>query len=122
MLLADDDDALRESLVSFFLAQGFKVFPAGSGPEAVEVAVTNNVRFSVMDVNMPGLSGIDALKTIAARMGAMPCIFMSGDASKDILFRALEVGGFAFLSKPIQIELMKRSVDQLVQRFFFKKR
>ena len=118
MLLAEDDDAHRESLVSFFQSQGFRVFPAGSGIEAVEIAIAKKVSFSVMDINMPGLSGIEAFKHISSELGMMPCIFMSGDRSEDIMLRALEAGGFSFLSKPIHIDLMRRSVDQLIRRFF----
>jgi len=118
MLLAEDDDAHRESLVAFFQAQGFRVFPAGSGTEAVEIAIAKKVSFSVMDVNMPGLSGIEAFRHISSELGAMPCIFMSGDTSRDIMLRALEVGGFSFLAKPIHIDLMRRSVEQLINRYF----
>jgi len=121
ILLAEDDDALRESLASYFIAEGFKVFPARSGLEAVEIALKKQISFSAMDINMPGLSGIDAFRSILDEKGDLPCIFMSGDASRDTMLRALEAGGFSFLSKPIQIDLMKRSVDQLLSKYFYRK-
>ena len=118
MLLAEDDDAHRESLAAFFQSQGFKVFPAGSGTEAVEIAIARKVSFSVMDVNMPGLSGIEAFRHISSEVGMMPCIFMSADTSRDVMVKALEAGGFSFLSKPIHIDLMRRSVEQLIKKYF----
>jgi len=121
LLLAEDDDPLRESLASFFLSEGYNVFPASSGIEAVEIGLSRKVCFSVMDINLPGLSGIEAFKSIAGEKGILPCIFMSGDTSRDTMIKAMEAGGFSFLSKPIQIQLMKRSVEQLVDRYFFKK-
>lgn len=119
MLLAEDDDALRESLSGFFDAQGFRVFSARSGTEAVEIAVAEKISFSVMDINMPGLTGIEALKAIHEKMGRLPCIFMSGDASCRTKLEVFEAGGFSFLAKPIRIDLMKRSVDRLVLEYFF---
>ena len=118
LLLAEDDDVLRDSLTAFFLSQGFRVCPARSGTEAVEIAVVERVSFSVMDVHMPGLTGIEALESISSKMGFLPCIFMSGDASDDIMMKALAAGGVSFLSKPIHIELMRESVDRLIDRYF----
>lgn len=118
LLLADDDDSLRESLVAFFNEQGFRVFPARTGTEAVEIAVAERISFSIMDINMPGLSGIEAYKSIENEIGMLPCIFMSGDTSHDLVIKVMEAGGFSFLRKPIRIDHMRRSVDQLIDKFF----
>jgi DNA-binding NtrC family response regulator len=118
LLLAEDDDSLRETLSLYFASQGFQVFPAGSGQEAIEIAMKKQISFSVMDINMPGLGGIEAFKFITRERGRMPCIFMSGDSSLDVLQRALNVGGFTFISKPIQMELMRNSVDRLIMKYF----
>ncbi|MHC4943265.1 MAG: response regulator [Planctomycetota bacterium] len=118
LLLAEDDDSLRETLSLFFSSQGFQVFQAGSGNEAIEIAMKKKISFSVMDINMPGLGGIEAFKLITRERGRMPCIFMSGDSSLDVLQRALNVGGFTFISKPIHMELMRSSVDRLIMKFF----
>ena len=48
----------------------------------------------------------------------MPCIFMSGDSSPELMLEALSAGGFTFLTKPIQIDLMRYSVDRLISKFF----
>jgi len=118
MLLAEDDDALRESLSLFFDSQGYRVFPARSGTEAVEIAIAHRISFSVMDINMPGLTGIEALREIHKELGILPCIFMSGDSSCRMKIKVFEAGGFSFLAKPIKIELMKSSVDRLVRQYF----
>ena len=119
LLLAEDDDSLRETLSHFFSSQGFQVFQACSGTEAVEVALKKQIAFSVMDINMPGYSGIEALRFITRqRGGLLPCIFMSGDTSLEVMQKALGAGGFSFVSKPIQMELMQRSVDRLIHKFF----
>jgi DNA-binding response OmpR family regulator len=118
LLLAEDNDALRETLLSFFSAQGFRVYPAGTGTEAIDIALEKKISFSIMDVNMPGLDGIEAFKLISRKIGRKPCIFMSADASQEVMLKALNAGGFTFLSKPIQMELMRLSVDRLISKFF----
>jgi CheY-like chemotaxis protein len=118
LLIADDNETLRETLLSFFSEQGFKVYSAGSGHEAIDIALEKKISFSIMDVNMPGLDGIEAFKFISNEIGRMPCIFMSADASQEIMLKALTAGGFTFLSKPIQMKLMRHSVDRLISKFF----
>lgn len=118
LLLAEDDDSLRETLYHFFASQGFQVFPAGSGTEAIDIARKQKISFSIMDINMPGLNGIEAFKFISREIGNMPCIFMSADASQEVMHQALGVGAFSFLSKPIEIDLMRTSVERLIRRFF----
>lgn len=118
LLLTEDDEDLRKTLGLFLSSQGFRVFQAGSGEEAIEVVQRNKISFSIMDVNLPGLSGIEAFRLISREVGHMPCIFMSGDTSPETMLQALSAGGFTFLSKPIQIDLMRHSVDRLINKFF----
>lgn len=118
LLLTEDDEDLRKTLDLFLSSQGFRVFQAGSGEEAIEVVQRNKISFSIMDVNLPGLSGIDAFRFISREVGHMPCIFMSGDTSPETMLQALNAGGFTFLSKPIQIDLMRHSVNRLISKFF----
>jgi len=118
LLLVEDDKALRETLFSFFSAQGFNVHSAASGTEAIDIAMRQEISFSVMDINLPGLNGIEAFKFISREVGRMPCIFMSGDTSLDVMQQALNAGAFTFISKPIKIDLMRSSVERLLMKFF----
>ena len=118
LLLAEDDISLRETLEAFFSSQGFQVHPAGSGTEAIDIAIKEKISFSIMDINLPGLNGIEAFKFISREVGRMPCIFMSGDSSLDVMQQALNAGAFTFISKPIKMDLMRHSVEQLLLRFF----
>jgi len=118
LLLAEDDEALRETLFSFFSSQGFHVHKAGSGTEAIDIAMKEKISFSIMDINLPGLNGIEAFKFIRKEVGRMPCIFMSGDSSLDVMQQALNAGAFTFISKPIKMDLMRYSVERLLLKFF----
>jgi len=122
LLLAEDDDSLRETLSLFFASQGFQVYQAGTGKEAVDIALERQIAFSVMDINLPVLSGLDAFRFIVRRKGRIPCIFMSGDTSLENMEQALNAGAFTFIPKPIRMDLMQESVDRLVAKFFQAKR
>ena len=118
LLLAEDDPALRDTLFEALSMEGFEVYPAGTGGEAIDIALRQRVAFSIMDIDLSGMNGIDVFKRIIEERGHMPCIFMSGDASEEVMERALDVGAFTFLSKPIKMDLMRYSVDRLVRKFF----
>ena len=115
ILLADDDVELRAALKEFLGREGFVVFEAGTGLAALEILRRESVTFSIMDVDMPGLTGFEVLKIVRQQLGgALPCIFMSGDSSRARQMKALEVGAFSLLEKPIAPDLLRFSVQRLV--------
>ena len=118
LLLAEDDDALRDTLLHFFSSEGFQVYAAGTGREAIDIARNKKISFSIMDIHLAGMNGIDVFQSITREVGQMPCIFMSGDASPEVMEKALHAGAYTFLSKPIQMELMRLSVERLIYKFF----
>lgn len=123
ILLADDDTLLRVTLRELLGREGFVVHEADTGLAALEVFQRHHVTFSIMDVDMPGLTGFEVLKIVRQQLGAaMPCIFMSGDGSRERQMKALEVGAFSLLEKPIAPELLRFSVQRLVDFHYGKRR
>jgi len=121
ILLADDDDSLRETLSELLVRLGFRVVEAPDGPTAVELALTEPISFSILDFHMPGLSGLEVLK--ALRGGPeqnlpFPCILVSGEASLSQQQAALREGAFRFLKKPLHADLLFDSVEDLIQLHF----
>jgi DNA-binding response OmpR family regulator len=115
ILLADDDSELRSALREFLGRDGFVVFEAASGLAALEILQREKFTFSIMDVDMPGLTGFEVLRIARQQFGgALPCIFMSGDSSRERQMQALEVGGFSLLAKPVPPDLLRFSVQRLV--------
>jgi CheY-like chemotaxis protein len=118
VLLADDDDACRESLGQFFLREGFHVYFAATGLEAIDVLKKGQVNFSVMDVQMPGLTGIQVLEILRSDGRVGPCIFVSGETSRELQLKAMSAGAFTFLSKPVELGIMRFTVQLLLKKFF----
>ncbi len=123
ILLAEDDTSVRAALKEFLGREGFVVYEADSGLAALEILQRTRVTFSIMDVDMPGMTGFEVLKIVRQQLGgALPCIFISGDSSRERQMKALEVGAFSLLEKPIAPDLLRFSVQRLVDFHYGKLR
>ncbi len=102
VLVVDDDDALRTILTRELRKRGFDVYSAGSGAEAVEMYCHSAARIDVvlMDVNMPGVSGPDALDAILAVDPFVRCCFMTADDRPGRHAALLARGAAAVFAKP----------------------
>ena len=67
---------------------------------------------------MPGLNGIETIQLLHKEIRALPCILISGQASKEEQQQALRAGVFTFLSKPIELAMLRHAVDRLIHRYF----
>lgn len=122
ILLADDDTAVRAALRELLLREGFAVMEAASGLAALELLQKRQPAFSIMDVDMPGMTGIEVLRIARQHFGIFPCIFVSGDDSRERQVAAFEVGAFSLLAKPVIPDLLRFSVQRLIQHHFGKLR
>ena len=123
ILLAEDDTSVRAALKEFLGREGFVVYEADSGLAALQILQRTRVTFSIMDVDMPGMTGFEVLKIVRQQLGgALPCIFISGDSSRERQMKALEVGAFSLLEKPIAPDLLRFSVQRLVDFHYGKLR
>jgi len=107
VLLADDDHEVRLGVAELLDPLGLEVLHAESGPEALEIAMARRpeLQLMVLDVHMPGCTGIEVLAQLVQAVGRerlMPCIFYSGAATANLEQQALDLGGLAFLRKPVQ--------------------
>ncbi|VTU01440.1 response regulator receiver protein : Multi-sensor hybrid histidine kinase OS=Desulfarculus baarsii (strain ATCC 33931 / DSM 2075 / VKM B-1802 / 2st14) GN=Deba_1323 PE=4 SV=1: Response_reg [Gemmataceae bacterium] len=102
VLVVDDEDALRTILTRELRKRGFDVYSTGSGAEAVEMYCRSSIRVDVilMDVNMPGMSGQDALDAILAVDPCVRCCFMTADDRPGRHAALLARGAAAVFGKP----------------------
>lgn len=102
VLVVEDENALRAVLSRELRKRGFDVYSAGSGAEAVEVYCRSPARIDVvlMDVNMPGMDGPDALDAIRAVDPFVRCCFMTADDRPGRRAALLARGALAVFGKP----------------------
>jgi DNA-binding response OmpR family regulator len=103
ILVADDDDGLRQLLRLILSREGFEVFEAANGEQALALAVDVNPAVILLDVMMPGLDGYDVCRRLKSdqRTGDVPVVFVS--AAEDVVRRneLQKLGAAACIQKPI---------------------
>lgn len=102
VLVVDDEDALRVILTRELRRRGFDVYSTGSGAEAVEMYCRSSTRIDVVliDVNMPGMSGPDALAALQANDPGVRCCFMTADQQPETREALLALGALMVFGKP----------------------
>jgi two-component SAPR family response regulator len=116
ILVIDDDDTLRQSLLLLLDAEGFKVTGAASGLEALELAGEHYFDLVLCDVRMPGMSGLEAIKQLKGSIADAYFIVMTGYASEDAPIEALRLGVDDYLRKPFDLELFLEKIRGVARR------
>jgi DNA-binding NtrC family response regulator len=105
VLLVDDEQDFRETLVKRLLRRGIEAAAAPGAVEALAWMKQNpGLDAVVLDVKMPGMDGIEALKHIAATHPGVAVLMLSGHAHVETAMKGLELGAFDYLMKPVDIE------------------
>jgi DNA-binding NtrC family response regulator len=111
VLVVDDDAAVRDVLEEFLSLKGYHVRGSADGAAAVRELVAAAPGVVLLDIEMPGLSGVDALPTIRAIAPATAVIMVSGTTNVELAKRALAVGAFDYLTKPVDLPRLLESVE-----------
>jgi FixJ family two-component response regulator len=98
--VVDDDEMLRESLPDLLRECGFAARAFSSGPEFLSSDYVDETRCLILDVAMPGMSGLDLQKELKHRGQAIPIIFITAQRDDDVRKQALRQGAVKFLYKP----------------------
>jgi len=115
ILIVDDDTGLRRTMAMIFERRGYVVETAADGAEAVARVRDHPFDMVLMDVRMPVLDGVQALKQIKALRPEAVVTMMTGFAIEDLLRDALAEGAFALLDKPVSIDEVIALIEQAQQ-------
>ena len=99
----------------FLESHGFSVVTVPDGNQALEMGATGDFELAILDVHMPMYDGIEVLEMLRKRhlLHPMKVIALTGDSSESVR-RALEGGGIdAFLTKPVDLDLLRQEVERL---------
>jgi two-component system KDP operon response regulator KdpE len=109
VVIADDDPAMRRSLVAALKAANFGVEEARDGEQAVRLVRERPTDLVLLDINMPGMGGLEACRRIRAARPTVGVIMITVREEEDDIIQALEAGADDYLTKPFRIrELMAR--------------
>jgi DNA-binding NtrC family response regulator len=110
LLLVDDDDALRGDMAGFFSRCGHVVEQCGNGETALELADQQAFDVLVLDLIMPGLSGLELFRQLRARGSECEVVVLTGEATVESAVEAMKLGAREFLTKPISFKELDRLV------------
>jgi CheY-like chemotaxis protein len=111
LLIVDDEDAVREMLMEFFVTAGYQVDGAGDALSATKALKETPADVVLLDIQMPGLSGAELLPGIRALAPRAAVIMVSGNADEILARRTLAQGAFDYVTKPIDFAYLVQSVE-----------
>jgi FixJ family two-component response regulator len=114
--IIDDDVSLCEALGSLFRSVGLQVQVFGSAPEFLQSKLPDGPSCLVLDIRLPGLSGLDFQSELAKADIQIPIVFMTGHGDIPMTVRAMKAGAVEFLPKPFREQDMLDAVQTGLER------
>lgn len=116
ILVADDDKNLRKVLVSELSSEGCDVTDTENGAKALELFEKDEYDVLLLDLNMPGLSGVDVLKKIESLQIPVEIIVLTAHGTVSTAVEAMKLGAYDFLTKPFKIEELRAVIDKAYEK------
>lgn len=116
VFVIDDDVGMRETLSSLFRSVGLRVELFGSAREFAQIKVPDAASCLVLDIRLPGVSGLDFQTELAKTGIHIPIIFMTGHGDIPMSVQAMKAGAIDFLTKPFRDQEMLDAVVRALER------
>lgn len=110
--IVDDDDAVRDMLVSLTRSLGYDAVGFASAEDFLASADTSNFSCVVTDVHMPGLSGFELQERLQQRNEPVPVIMITARTEPDLETKASSCGAIGLLRKPLDIEMLVLLIEK----------
>jgi len=116
VFVVDDDLSMRVALINLFRSMGLGVEVFGSSSELLETKLPDVVSCLVLDIRLPGVSGLDFQTRLAEAGIDIPIVFMTGHGDIPMSVRAMKAGAVDFLTKPFRDQDMLDAVTRALER------
>ncbi len=116
ILVVDDELSMREFLSIFLEKQGHTVLTADSGEKALLIAQEQRVDLAISDIRMPGMGGLELLSRLKALRPELAFILITAFASPDDAVLAMKNGAFDYITKPFNVDEVRRIVQAALDR------
>jgi FixJ family two-component response regulator len=114
--IVDDDPSAREGLQSLIRSVGWRAETFGSAQEFLARRAAETPSCLVLDLQLPGLSGLDLQKRMAEVDLEIPIVFLSGHGNIPASVQAMKAGAIEFLTKPVEEEDLLRAIREAIER------
>jgi len=116
VFVVDDDDAVRTSLRLLLKSVGLPVETFGAAPEFLESFDADRAGCMVLDIRMPGMSGIELQQRLNEMQAIMPIVFITGHGDVPMAVEAMQHGAVDFIQKPFRDQEFDRSYHQALEK------
>ena len=114
VFIVDDDSAIREAISELILSAGLRADSFASTQELVDAQVRDRPGCLILDVRMPGTSGLDLQTHLAASGDCKPVIFLTGHGDIPMTVQAMKCGAVDFLTKPVREQALLDAVSAAI--------
>jgi two-component system KDP operon response regulator KdpE len=116
VLIVDDERAIRVSLRTILANIGFEIVEAARGEEALSLVRTAQLDAVLLDINMPGIGGVEVCRLMRKESGRLPIVMLTVQGSEDRKVEALDAGADDYITKPFQLRELIARLKAVVRR------
>jgi FixJ family two-component response regulator len=116
VFVIDDDPSVREAIRNLIRSVGLRVEPFETAQDFLRSEIQDIPGCLVLDVRLPGLSGLDLQRELAARKVTLPIIFITGHGDIPMSVHAMKAGALEFLTKPFRDQDLLDAIQQALER------
>lgn len=114
--VVDDDESVRTALTRSLEKRGYSVHCFDSGDTFLQSYESGHTGCLVLDVRMPGMSGLEVQEKLVEQHPALPIIFVTGHGDIPMSVRAMKNGAFEFLEKPYSVDSLQAHIEQAIAK------
>lgn len=116
VMLVDDEERFLQTTQKLLSKKGYEVLTATGGIEALKKLDSHHIHVVILDVKMPGMDGIAALKEIKRRQPVVEVIMLTGHATVESAVDGLKSGATDYLMKPTDIDELIKKVEEAFEK------
>jgi CheY-like chemotaxis protein len=118
ILITDDDRGSREALAGLLADRGFQTLQASCGEEAIEIVRVELVHLVFFDMQMPRMTGLEALEQVRLLNDLLPAILVTADATRELIRQAFQAQVFSVIPKPVNKNIVLHTLTRALARAY----
>ena len=116
ILVVDDEKEICDLFQNFLTQEGYQVFIATNGAEAISLGKRNRLDLALVDIRMPGMDGIEVFQKLKKVKKDMEAIILTGYGTLKTAKEAMRLGAYDYLTKPFDLGLVKNIIREALER------
>ncbi|GAF12772.1 sporulation initiation phosphotransferase [Bacillus sp. JCM 19046] len=110
VLIVDDQFGIRVLLTEVLQKDGYEMFQAANGKEALDIQAMEDISIVLLDMKIPGMDGVEILKQLKQRQPSIKVIMMTAYGELKMVNEALENGAISYMAKPFDISDVRQAI------------